>query len=254
MSNRIYAAAGTLLALMALAFVANTAQAQDPTVVDSTHYTVEFENDEVRVVRIGYGPGEKSVMHEHPAGVVVILTDASRKFTNSDGTTEEFSNEAGEAFWAPATKHLPESTHNEPFEVILVEVKGETPSLYERLGGIYAIATVVDDFIERLLVNDILNANPVINEARASVPKAGLKYRVTALMGQVTGGPQTYTGRSMKESHAHMNITEPEWQAMMADFQATLDYFEVPSQEQGELIDIVKSTKADIVMAEEEGM
>ena len=124
MSSRIYATAGTLLAIMALAFVANTAQAQDPTVVDSTHYTVEFENDQVRIVRIRYGPGEKSVMHEHLDGVVVILTDASGKFTNPDDTTEEFSNEAGEAFWAPATKHLPESTHSEPFEAILIELKG----------------------------------------------------------------------------------------------------------------------------------
>ncbi len=49
-------------------------------------------------------------------------------------------------------------------------------SLYERLGGVYSIATVVDDLIERLLVNDILNANPAINEARHRVPKAGLKF------------------------------------------------------------------------------
>ena len=126
----------------------------------------------------------------------------------------------------------------------------DTTSLYARLGGIYPIATVVDDFIERLLVNDILNANPAIDEARASVPKAGLKYRVTEMVGWATGGPQEYTGRTMKESHAHMNITEPEWQAMMADFQATLDHFEVPPQLQGELIAIMESTKADIVMAE----
>jgi hemoglobin len=64
------------------------------------------------------------------------------------------------------------------------------PSLYERLGGAYAIATVVDDFIEALLVNDVLNANPAIAEARAHVPKAGLKFHVTALVCQVTGGPQ----------------------------------------------------------------
>ena len=126
----------------------------------------------------------------------------------------------------------------------------DSTSLYARLGGIYPIAAVVDDFIERLLVNDVLNANPAIDEARASVPKAGLKYRVTEMVGWATGGPQTYTGRSMQESHVHMNITEQEWQAMMADFQATLDHFEVPSQEQGELIAIVESTKADIVMAE----
>jgi len=126
----------------------------------------------------------------------------------------------------------------------------DTTSLYARLGGIYPIATVVDDFIERLLVNDILNANPAIDEARASVPKAGLKYRVTEMVGWATGGPQVYTGRSMKETHVYMNITEQEWQAMMADFKATLDHFEVPAQEQEEMIAIMESTKADIVKAE----
>lgn len=121
-------------------------------------------------------------------------------------------------------------------------------SLYERLGGVYSIATVVDDFIERLLINDTLNANPAIKEARDRVPKAGLKFRVTALVCQVTGGPEKYAGRSMKEAHAHLNITEKEWQAMVADFKKTLDKFQVPAKEQGELIAIVESTKGDIVM------
>jgi hemoglobin len=61
------------------------------------------------------------------------------------------------------------------------------PSLYERLGGVYSIATVVDDFIERLLVNATLNANPAIDEARRRVPKAGLKFHVTALVCAATG-------------------------------------------------------------------
>ena len=122
-------------------------------------------------------------------------------------------------------------------------------SLYSRLGGAYAIATVVDDFIERLLVNATLNANPRINEARARVPKAGLKFHVTALVCQVTGGPCTYTGRSMKAAHAHLNINEEQWQAMVAEFRATLNKFSVPSKEQGELIAIVGTTKPDIVIA-----
>jgi len=123
----------------------------------------------------------------------------------------------------------------------------QVKSLYERLGGVYAIATVVDDFIERLLVNDILNANPKIKEARDRVPKAGLKYQVTALVSQVTGGPEKYAGRSMKDSHAHLNITEKEWQAMVADFKITLNKFKVPAKEQEELITIVATTKPDIV-------
>ena len=72
--------------------------------------------------------------------------------------------------------------------------------------------------------------------------------RVTELVCQVTGGPQKYLGRSMKESHKHLNITEKEWDAMASDFKTTLDKFKVPAKEQEELFAIVGSTKADIVM------
>ncbi|HEV8538054.1 MAG TPA: group 1 truncated hemoglobin [Bacteroidota bacterium] len=124
-------------------------------------------------------------------------------------------------------------------------------SLYDRLGGVYAIATVVDDFIERVLVDSVLNANPAVNKARDRVPKAGLKYRVTELVCQSTGGPCSYTGRSMKESHKHLNITENEWNALAADFKASLDKFKVPEKEQQELFTIIGSTKKDIVMSSE---
>ncbi|MGH8251198.1 MAG: group I truncated hemoglobin [Steroidobacteraceae bacterium] len=130
----------------------------------------------------------------------------------------------------------------------LATAQDQPKALYDRLGGVYSIATVVDDFIERLLVNDTLNANPAINRARAHVPKAGLKFQVTALVCEVAGGPCKYTGRAMKESHQHLNITDGQWEAMVADFQNTLDEFKVPAMEQQELITIVGSTKNDIVM------
>jgi hemoglobin len=123
------------------------------------------------------------------------------------------------------------------------------PSLYERLGGAYSIATVVDDFIERLLVNATLNGNPVIKEARTRVPKAGLKFHVTTLVCEASGGPCKYTGRTMKESHERLNITQAEWDAMAADFKATLNTFKVPQREQQELITIVGSTRNDIVQS-----
>lgn len=122
-------------------------------------------------------------------------------------------------------------------------------SLYDRLGGTYAIATVVDEFIDALLVNDVLNANPAIKEARSRVPKAGLKFHVTALVCQVTGGPQKYTGRGMKDAHSHLKITEKEWDAMVAEFVKVLDKYKVPKPEQQELLTIVGTTKGDIVMA-----
>ena len=65
----------------------------------------------------------------------------------------------------------------------------------------------------------------------------------------MTGGPCKYAGRDMKAAHAHLNISEKEWQAMLADFRKTLDKFSVPAAEQAELIAIVNSTKTDIVVA-----
>jgi hemoglobin len=129
-----------------------------------------------------------------------------------------------------------------------VNVNAQDKPLYERLGGIYAISTVVDDFIETLLIDDVLNANPKIKEARDRVPKAGLKFLVTSMVCEATGGPCKYTGRSMKEAHKNLEITGREWDQMAADFKKILDKFNVPEKEQKELFDIVGTTKNDIVM------
>ena len=106
---------------------------------------------------------------------------------------------------------------------------------------------VVDDFIERVLVNDMLNANPIVDRARNPARTPGLKFQVTTMVCQATGGPEKYTGRSMIETHKNMNISETEWKAMAADFKKSLDKFKVPEKEQSELFAIVGSTKADIV-------
>jgi hemoglobin len=122
------------------------------------------------------------------------------------------------------------------------------PSLYERLGGIYSIACVVDDLIDRIMTDARLNANPAVNEAHHRVPPPGFKYLVTEMVGSATGGRQKYTGRTMLESHEHLNITPKEWEAFMDDFQQTLDKFKVPADEQAELKAIVQSTYGDIVI------
>jgi quercetin dioxygenase-like cupin family protein len=99
--------------------------AQDPVKVDPNHYKVEFENDQVRVLRINVAPGEKSVMHRHPNAVAIFMTDVNGKFTFPDGKTEEVTSKAGETRWTPAITHLPENTGTQPFEVILVELKSK---------------------------------------------------------------------------------------------------------------------------------
>ena len=95
----------------------------DPVQADPKHYTVELENDRVRVLRIRYGPHEKSVMHGHPAGLAVFLTDQRSKFTYPDGTSEEVVGEAGRVRWLDAFQHLPENARDQSFELILIELK-----------------------------------------------------------------------------------------------------------------------------------
>jgi hemoglobin len=119
--------------------------------------------------------------------------------------------------------------------------------LYERLGGLKGITAVVDDFIDRLVPHPELNKNPEIDAARQKVPPSLLKYHVSALVCQTTGGPCKYVGRPMKDSHAHLKITEKEWGIMAGEFKKSLAKFKVPAPEQKELFEILGSTKADIV-------
>jgi hemoglobin len=125
----------------------------------------------------------------------------------------------------------------------------EKPSLYDRLGGVYNIAPVVDDLIDRVMVDPRLNANPRVDEAHHRVSAAGFKYFVTEMLCQAAGGPQHYSGRTMGDSHRHLMITHDEWQAFMDDVQQTLDKFGVPQPEQDEVKSIVESTREAIVVA-----
>jgi quercetin dioxygenase-like cupin family protein len=95
----------------------------DPVKVDPQHYKVEFENENVRVLRISYGPGEKSVMHSHPNAVAVYLSDGMTRMTTPDGKSQDITVKAGGTTWTPAGTHLPQNVGDKPFELILVELK-----------------------------------------------------------------------------------------------------------------------------------
>jgi quercetin dioxygenase-like cupin family protein len=112
-------------AVVALAGGAAILRAQDAAKVDAKHYTVAFENDQVRVLKVHYGPGEKSTMHSHPNTVAVFLTDAKGRFTVPDGKSQDISVKAGDVIWDDATIHLPENTGDKAFDVVLVELKGK---------------------------------------------------------------------------------------------------------------------------------
>lgn len=111
------------VAVLGLFRFVSAGSAQDPVKLDPKHYKVEFENDQVRVLRITYGPHEKSVMHDHPANVAVFLTDGQARFTMQDGKTVDVPVKAGSTQWDAGGQHLPENTGDKPFELVLVELK-----------------------------------------------------------------------------------------------------------------------------------
>ena len=107
-------------------FLAPFLSAQDAAKVDPKHYTVVSENDQVRILKVHYGPHEKSVMHSHPATVAVFLTDAKGQFTYPDGKKESFAPKAGGAQYSAGSTHLPENTGDSAMDVIVIELKGKT--------------------------------------------------------------------------------------------------------------------------------
>ena len=108
----------SVLMLMAFAGVA-----QDAVEVDPDHYEVTFENEHVRILKIHYEPGETSVMHYHPAGVSVFLTDIHVEFELPDGTTQVLEGKAGDSGWIPAGHHLPTNVGDQPFTGYHIEIK-----------------------------------------------------------------------------------------------------------------------------------
>jgi hemoglobin len=118
------------------------------------------------------------------------------------------------------------------------------PSLYKRLGGYDAIAAVTDDFIGRLI------GDPRFAKffAGASTDSKGkIRQHVVDQLCNATGGPCLYTGRTMKQSHAGLGITEEDWNASVKHLVASLDKFKVPEAEKAELLAIAGTLKADIV-------
>ena len=103
---------------------ATSQDAPDAVSADPQHYSVVFENDVIRVLRIEYGPGETSIMHRHPANCVIFITDATGTFEFPNGETVETGGTPGQVQCGDAEVHLPTNTGDASFEVIAVELKG----------------------------------------------------------------------------------------------------------------------------------
>jgi len=109
-----------------IAFTASVAAAApepDPVKVDPKHYKVAFENSQVRVLRIHYGPHETSVMHWHPNGVITYISGGHVRFLLPNGKTIDSSGKPGDTAWAPAGAHKPTNVGNTAMDAVLVELK-----------------------------------------------------------------------------------------------------------------------------------
>lgn len=107
-------------------------RAQDPTKVEPKHYHLDFENDRVQVVSVHYGPHEKSAMHDHPGGVVVVITGGHLKFTDEKGKVTEVFAKAGEARWFAPFKHTVENVGDTAYDAVYVGVKGKGMNVISR--------------------------------------------------------------------------------------------------------------------------
>lgn len=101
------------------------ALAQDPTKVEPTHYKLAFENEYVQVVNVHYGAHEKSGLHAHMGGVVVVLTAGHLRFTDENGKTQEVFAKPGESRWFPPFKHKVENLGETPYNAVYIGIKSK---------------------------------------------------------------------------------------------------------------------------------
>jgi quercetin dioxygenase-like cupin family protein len=112
------------------------ALAQDPVKVDPAHHKVEFEDNQVRVLRITFGPGETSIMHSHPCLIAIGVTNSSLLFHFPDGSARNAELRIGQVVVAKPTTHQPENQTSEPSEVIVVELKSGNCERSEKTAGL----------------------------------------------------------------------------------------------------------------------
>jgi hemoglobin len=124
----------------------------------------------------------------------------------------------------------------------------ETEPLFDRLGGLPAISLVVSDFVDVFIADPLIMANAAVRERKTPDAAPYIKYQVTSLVCQATGGPCEYIGADMRTAHAGLNVTAAEWDRMVELFSQTLERHRVPERETEELFAILGPTRDEIVM------
>jgi hemoglobin len=129
------------------------------------------------------------------------------------------------------------------------------PTLYDRLGGYFGIAAVVDRFSDKILRNPILRKNPALrrwNRTQAETRLPGLKFGRTLWIAAAAGGPFVYTGLPLSEAHEEFNLTAEEFAEVGAEIVRALEFYGVPEREQQELVAAYRASMSDVVTATEQ--
>lgn len=125
-------------------------------------------------------------------------------------------------------------------------------SLYDRLGGLYGIAGAVDVLADRLYDNVSANQNAHVQAFHAMKGHAGFKFLVTAWSIEQSGGPSCYPGRDMRESHAHLYVTENDLDIVATEIAATLYHVGVPKREHTDFMAIIERYRSMIVSTDQD--
>ena len=119
-------------------------------------------------------------------------------------------------------------------------------SLYDRLGGTTAIASVVDGFVANVAADARINKF-FTRVASDTAAMRQFKQKLVDQICQGTGGPCTYTGQDMKTAHQGMGLTNADFDALVEDLVKALDSAGVPQKEKDELLAVLGPMRADIV-------
>jgi len=217
------------ISTFALIFIATfllsirTASAQDPVKVDAKHYKVELENDDVRVLRIHYEPGEKSVMHEHPKGVGVFLTDYQAKFTSPTGEEIPFSGKAGNVVWNDGGKHLPENTGDKAMEVIQIELKNNKNAAFDMEAAKKAIEKSNNMYMDLFAKSDSIglanlytkDAKFMIANSESVVGRSNIQSSFAGFINSGAGKIELTTNDVWGDEN--MLVSEDNWKLFMQD-------------------------------------
>ena len=174
-------------------------------------------------------------------------------FHRADGTGPHASGRAGgrrRARWRRHRRRSPAPTAQTDDATAVAE----EPSLYDRLGGIFAISAVVNRFSDEIITNPKLNVNPALkewNETEAAVRLPGLKFMRTLWIAALAGGPFEYTGLPLDDAHKEFHLTADEFTEVGAEIVRALDYYKVPEKEKQELVDAYMKSMSEVVSASE---